>query len=458
MGDSPPSRIQASARDLALHILVTAEARGLYVEDLLAASHRQYPHLSRPERALLLELVQGVKRWELRLDYLLSRLTTRSWSRVKPVVRQILRLGAYQVLFLNRIPAYAAVAETVALARRRQLSERQVGFVNAVLRRLAAGEAPPLPQMETDPVTALSVATAHPPWLVARWLKRYGLAETETRLKANNEIPPLTIRVNSLKTTPAELLARLAREGVKTALCRHSPLGLQVFEAERPLISLPSYREGLWLFQDEAAQLVTLLLGVKPGERLLEIGAGRGGKTSHLGELVQNQGVVLAVDYHRGRLCHLRETLKRWGLTCVQVLQADATRPLPIKPGRLDAVLVDAPCSGLGILRRHPEIKTRLKEEDLSTFPPRQRALLEQAAPLLRPGGRLLYITCTTEPEENEDLVAGFLADHPEYCLTPAPEHLPPAALELLEPPGYFRTSLVRHQMDGFFAALLCRR
>lgn len=447
-----------AARDLALSILAAAEARGRYVEDLLAETLHRHPNLPRPERALLLELVQGVKRWELRLDYVLSRLCHRPWPRVQPLVRQLLRLGAYQILFLDRVPAYAAVDEAAALARDRRLPDRQIGFINALLRRLARGEVPPLPEVEADPVAALSVATSHPPWLVARWLKRYGLKEAQVRLLANNQVPPLTVRVNSLKTTPADLKARMLQEGVKAAFCAYSPSGLYLEEVDQPPASLPSYREGLWLFQDEGAQLVTWLLGAAPGQRLAEIGAGRGGKTSHLGELLENQGLVLAVDYHRQRLSALKQNLRRWGVTCVQALRADATRPLPFRAGSLDGILVDAPCSGLGIIRRHPEIKSRLKEQDLASFPPRQRAMLEQVAPVLRPGGRLLYVTCTTEPEENEELIAAFLAEHPEYQWLYAPDLLPPAAREFLSPPGCFRTSPAQHRLDGFFAALLQRR
>lgn len=446
-----------SARELAVKILAEAEARDRQVEDLLAAALRRHPDLPRRERGFLLELVQGVKRWELRLDYTLSRLSRLPWRKVHPLVRHLLRLAAYQLLFLDKVPAHAAVDEAVKLAQARRLPQSHVGFINAILRGLTRGEVPPLPRLEEDPVAALAAATAHPAWLVARWLSRYGLEETQALLTANNQVPPLTVRVNTLKTDPPSLRERLQEEGVQASPCRYSPVGLGFESGDRPPESLPSYRDGLWLFQDEGAQLVTCLLPVAPGQRVLEIGAGRGGKTTHLGEMLQNQDQILAVDYHRTRLWSLGQNLQRWGLTCVQPLRADATRPLPIKTGSLDAVLIDAPCSALGIVRRHPEIKTRLEESDLATFPPRQRQMLEEAAPLLKPGGRLLYVTCTTEPEENEDLIAGFLSDHPEYHLTFEPDLLPPQARELLQPPGFFRTSPAHHNLDAFFAAVLRR-
>lgn len=453
-----PGPSQPSARELALHILATAQAQNRHVEDLLAEVLKKHPNLPRTERALLLELVQGVKRWELRLDYVLSRLSRLPWRKVHPLVRQILRLGAYQILFLNKIPVHAAVAEAANLARSRRLPASHVGFTNAILRRLAGGEAPPLPSLEEDPVAALAAASAHPDWLVARWLCRYGLEQTQARLAANNQVPPLIVLVNTRKTDVQSLMARLAEEGVRAMPCDYSPVGLRFEDFEQAPATLPSYREGLWLFQDEAAQLATLLLPLVPGQRVLEMGAGRGGKTALLGQRLNDCGVLLAVDLHRRRLMSLRQNLGRWGLTCVQPLRADATQPLPVKPGRLDAVVIDAPCSALGIIRRHPEIKTRLQPEDLATFPPRQRRMLDRAAPVPKSGGYLLYITCTTEPEENEDLVKAFLADHPEYRLLFKPELLPPPARHFLEAPGFFRTAPVQHNLDGFFAAVLRRR
>jgi 16S rRNA (cytosine967-C5)-methyltransferase len=444
-----------SVRALALDILAAAQREGRSVEELMAATLKRR-RLLRPERAFLLELVQGVKRWELKLDYFIARSSALPLKKLHPMVLLILRLAAFQILMLNRVPVRAAVFEAGLEAKARRLPPAYGGYINAVLRRLAAEDLPPLPDRLADPVAALSVEHAHPPWLVRRWLERWGLEATAARLAANNRIPPLSIRVNTLKTDSEGLRLRLAEEGVEAEPGRFSPVGLRFTGLNSSPLELPSYQEGWWLFQDEAAQLVTFLLPPEKGRPLLELGAGRGGKTTHLAEQTAG-GLVLALDQHQGRLQELKLNLRRWGAAAARPVRADAAAAPPLKDQSVAAAVLDAPCSGLGILRRHPEIKSRLTEADLDTFPPRQRALLEGAAKALQPGGRLLYITCTTEPTENEEMIESFLAAHPEFHLSTAPNLLPAPARGLVQPPGFFRSSPADHGLDGFFAALLTK-
>lgn len=455
MAKKPKAEPVRSARSLALDILAAAEREGRSVEELLAATLKRHRQLLRPERAFLLELVQGVKRWELQLDYLISQASALPLRKLHPMVLLILRLAAYQILRLDRVPARAAVFEAGLEAKARRLPPAYGGFINAVLRRLAAGDLPPMPDRAVDPVAALSIEYSHPLWLVRRWLARWGREQTAARLAANNRIPPLTIRVNTLKTDVETLRLRLAREGVTAAPCRFSPVGLRLSELNASPLELPSYQEGWWLFQDEAAQLVTCLLPLERGGCWLELGAGRGGKTTHLAEKLAGGGLLLALDLHQGRLRELQVNLRRWGAAAVQALRADGALALPVREKAMAAAVLDAPCSALGILRRHPEIKSRLQEADLDTFPPRQWALLAAAAAALRPGGRLLYITCTTEPAENEEQIESFLAAHQEFHLATNPQLLPAPARGLVTTPGYFRTSPADHDLDGFFAALL---
>lgn len=434
--------------------------RRISPEILLHKILAQHPGLARPDRALLLELVQGVLRWQLRLDFVISQVSLTPLKKLHPLVLQLLRLATYQILFLDRIPAPAAVNEAVRLAKSRRLPPALVSFLNATLRRLAeVGRTIPLPDPQSDPVEALAVATSHPPWLAARWLKRLGEAGAWQRCQANNRIPPLTIRVNTTKISPANLLGLLAQEGVPARPCRYSPVGLTIQSLKQPPSSLDSYRQGLWLFQDEAAQLVTYLLQAEPGQRVLEIGAGRGGKTTHLANLLGSEGRLVALDRSHWRLVELQGHLIRLGLEKIPTLVADATLPLPIRCGCLfDRALIDAPCSGLGTIRRHPELRWWRSEADFTRYAARQSAMLQQTAAYLSAGGLLLYITCSTEPEENEAVVEAFLTAHAQFQIHPAPEALPAAARHLLEPPGYFRSLPERDGLDGFFAALLKRK
>ncbi|MEJ2672368.1 MAG: transcription antitermination factor NusB [Deltaproteobacteria bacterium] len=348
MSDPRPSSNSPGARALALDILASSARHGHSVEELLAATLKRHSQLPRPERSLLLELVQGVKRWEIRLDYLLSCLADLPLKKLHPLVLQLLRLGAYQILKLDRIPARAVLHEAGKLAKAKRLPRSHAGFVNAILRRLAAGEVPALPDPDSDPVLGLSVHHSHPAWLVARWLARYGPQTTAARLAANNRVPPLSVRINTLKTDPATLMARLVREGVEARRSRFSPAGLIFETIFAPPTELASYRAGLWLFQDEGAQLVSYLLPPSPGLRLAEIGAGRGGKTTHLAEAMHNSGMLVAVDHHppAGRhACSGRRSRKTRGTPPVYHLHHRTRRKRDPNP--------TLPCQTSGISSGH---------------------------------------------------------------------------------------------------------
>lgn len=454
-----PARLAGSPRALALKVLEGIELQHRSPESLIHQTLTHHPDLARPDRAFLLELVQGVLRWQLRLDFVISQVSAIPIKKLHPLVLRLLRLTVYQLLFLNRIPPAAAVNEAIRLAKSRHLPSALVSFVNATLRRLAAeGKSIAFPARHRDPVHALAVATSHPPWLAARWLRRLGEAGAWQRCNANNQIPPRTIRVNTSKTSLADLQAVLAQEGLETKPCRFSPVGLTITSLEQPPLSLNSYRQGLWLFQDEAAQLVTYLLGVEPGQQILEIGAGRGGKTTHLAQMVGHQGHILALDQNQRRLAALQQNMARWGMHGVSAVVADATLPLPFPPRwHVARVLIDAPCSGLGTIRRHPELRWRRAEADFPRYAARQLLMLRHAAQCVQPGGVLLYITCSTEPEENEEVIEALLAAEPGFRLRPEARALPEAARHLLEPSGYFRTLPERDDLDGFFAAVLIR-
>jgi 16S rRNA (cytosine967-C5)-methyltransferase len=411
--------------------------------------------LSGPDRGLFAELVFGVLRRQGTLDHIIAHLLDQPIAKLEPQVLILLRLGVYQLLFLDRIPAPAAVNESVNLARR--LAPRACGLVNAVLRAcLRRKDAIPVPDPASDPVAAMAVRHSHPAWLVASWFGQLGAAEAEQLAEAASRRPALTLRVNTLRTTRDLLLHRLEESGVPAAPCLFSPLGLRV-EGQHGITALPGFHDGLWAVQDESSQLAGMLLGPQPGERVLDACAAPGGKALLLAQLMENRGEILATDVSGARLPLIRETAQRLGVTILATAVADLLRPEALPRGGFDRILLDAPCSGLGVIRRNPETKWRLSAADFGRFAATQKAMLCNVSPLLRPGGVLLYATCSTAREENEQVVEDFLSRHPGFVLEDL-NVLFPAWRDLFTAEGMYRAWPHRHGMDGFFAARLRKR
>lgn len=438
-----------NARQEALRVLRRMETTGSFPEHLLA---RQTEPLGDRERRLLFELVHGVLRWRGRLDYILSRFSRLPLERLEPAVLDILRLGAYQLLFLTRVPARAAVDESVKLASRYPKHVR--GFVNAVLRAVAeGGRQVEFPDPRLDPAGYLAAYHSHPAWLAERYLKRFGFEEAQELLAANNALPPLTVRTNTLRISRPRLRERLREEGVAATPTRFSPEGLRLTEAGDPA-RLPSFQEGLFQVQDEAAQLVSHLLNPRPGEVVLDACAGRGGKTLHLAQLTHGQGEVVALDADRRKLESLEESALKLGIPNVNTLVHDATTSLPGR--RFERVLLDAPCSGTGVIRRRVDLKWRKRPEDIPRLAGLQLSMLEALSPSVAKGGAIVYAACSLEPEEGEELMDRFLANHAEFRLEDASGTLGEKAAG---PGPYLRTFPHRLEgaMDGFFAARLKR-
>jgi 16S rRNA (cytosine967-C5)-methyltransferase len=400
----------------------------------------------------LTELVYGTLRWRGRLDRCIERHTPRSLRFFSVWTRNALRLGAYQILFLTRIPPSAAVNESVALAKQKE-GPKPAGLVNAVLRKIAAEREQPLRLLPDDPAERIAIEQSHPVWLVRRWVERYGPKEAEDLCRSNNAPPPLTVRVNRIKTDRDRLRARLEAAGVRVSVGRCSEDAL-LLEGRVRLDSLKAFREGQFTIQDEAAQLVTRILDPQPGETVLDACAAPGGKTTHIAERMQNRGSIIAVDKEKGRIARLNDNIARHGAPIIQTHCADITFPGRLRnSGRVDRMLVDAPCSGTGVLRRNPEGKWLKREKDLIRFQALQRRILDGAAPMLRPGGILVYSTCSTEPEENALAVRGFLDNRPEFQVQDIRPYLPPPAAGLVTAEGFLDTALNPFGMDGFFVA-----
>jgi len=442
---------------LALRVLLRVERTRAYADLALHAALAQSP-LVGPDRSLATELVYGTLRWRGRLDYLLSKILDRELEKLEPVVVAGLRLGAYQIVFSERIPSSAAVDESVRCVHALG-AERAGGLVNAVLRRFAGEfQQIALPDLATDPVGHLTHGLSLPGWLAQRWIDVYGPEEAAALARALNEIPPRTVRVNRLRTTRDALLAELVARFPNATPCRLAPDGIVLGRRGDPGRD-PAFQSGRMTVQDESSQLVVELLDPQPQERILDVCAAPGAKATGIAERLGAEGSVLGLDRHARRLGLLRRDARRLGLeNVVQTRVRDASSPLlDLVEGRpFDRVLVDAPCSGLGALRRNPDARWRVLPTDVTKLADVQGAILAQASSCLRPGGTLVYSTCTLLPEENEAVVSAFLTEHPEFRMVSLPE-LPARLAPVLSQPGYLRCLPQRDDTDGFFAARLER-
>jgi 16S rRNA (cytosine967-C5)-methyltransferase len=395
------------------------------------------------------------------IDAVIEAFGQRSASRFDPEILDVLRLSVYQLEHLDRVPARAIVGDGVELAREAKKASAS-GLVNAILRR-ASRERDRLPRPpRPDPrdiggaLDYLSITLSHPRWLVARWLARVGFEHAEAWARFNNAAATLTLRANTLALTRDELARRLAACGVTTQPTRFARDGLAVVDGNP--FGTPLDDEGAFVVQDEASQLVAAVAGGGAGDRVLDACASPGGKTVALAAAVGSQGLLVAGDVRRRRVDLLSRTIARSGARSVRIVRLDAAA-LPFGPA-FDLVLLDAPCSGLGTIRRDPEIRWRRKESDLGVFARAQRKMLDGAVGAVKPGGRIVYATCSSEPEEGEDLVTAFLGDRPEFALEdPGRQFGRGAALpSLITPGGFFRTWPHEHGLESFFAAVLRHR
>jgi 16S rRNA (cytosine967-C5)-methyltransferase len=436
------------ARRAAFDILRRVEAEQAYASVLVA----QLPQskLSREDRSLAHEIALGALRWQKSLDYFIERYSHRAVSSLDLSVLIALRIGLYQLRHLDRIPQRAAVNESVNLVKLAR-ARSAAGMVNAVLRNAARnlGERPG--QDVADPLEKLSIEVSHPGWMLERWINSMGREEALAFALANNETPPTAFRVNTLSASSEETLALLETDGL---VAQPSQLvsGGYVVEGGPAAALARAAERGLVYIQDEASQMVSILLDPKSGERILDLCAAPGSKSSHLAALAEGKAWIAACDIHPRRLMTLRVSCHRLGVDSVDPIALDAAAPLPFLPGAtpFDRVLIDAPCSGTGTLRRNPEIKWRLSPSDIARLADVQLKLLERASGAIKRGGRLVYSTCSIEREENEAVVNRFLESGAPFKLI-----LPNARPALITAEGFVRTFPHRHGSDGFFAAAL---
>lgn len=437
--------MSASARETALRVLVSCRTNGAWADAALKAQISR-DGLSGPDAALCSRIVYGVMQNRMLLDFYIGAYCSQKPDHLQPPLLEILRIGAYQILFLDKVPDSAAVNTSVELARLAKRGQAS-GLVNAVLRKISQNKnaLPAIP--DRDAGQALSVRYSHPKWLVKRLLTLLGREETEAFLAADNGVAPLTVQVNPLRTTAEELTAELGEAGM-TARPHSWVSGCLELSGVGDLTRLPAFQAGKFMVQDPAARLVSLIADVRPGQKLLDVCAAPGGKSFSAAFAMEDRGAILACDLHENKLKRIQEGAARLGLGCIETAAADGRRQNPEWVDAFDVVLVDAPCSGLGIIRKKPDTRYK-KADDLFTLPVVQAAILDNAAAYVRPGGTLLYSTCTILPEENEQVTDAFLAEHPDFFresfVLPQP---------VGETVGQITLWPQRHGTDGFY---ICR-
>ena len=440
--------LPSNPREAALRILHAVDTRSAFSDRLLDGAHARGGPDPR-DQALMHELVKGTLRWRGRLDHVLDQRVHIGLAKVQPWVRNVLRLGAYQLLFLDRIPPHAAVDESVKLAHKYG-HPGTAGLVNSVLRRLIE-EKDALEIPMGDDAASLAVWGSHPLWIVERWLARFGPEATRALLEADNRAVPVGLRVNAMRGTRTQLIEKLAAEGVTATPARLAE-DLAWIEGSHAPGALAAFKSGWCTAQDESEALVARLVAPEPHDRILDLCAAPGGKCTHLAERIGDEGEVWALERAESRVASLEATIARLGLHCIHVVQGDG-RSYPF-PMPFDRVLVDAPCSGLGVLGRRADARWRKGPEVLREMPLLQLELLHAAGARARPGGVLVYSVCSFEPEETTAIVERFLRSSSAFVLESAAPFLP---AEVVDETGFMRVLPHVHGCDGAFAARLRR-
>ena len=447
---------RANPRNLALSILNRLSHNFAFSDKILKAYFDKNPGLMERDKAFILNIVQGVIRWKLRLDWIIGQFLRFPFESIDPHVLNIMRMAVYQIFFMDRVPEFAIVNEAVNQSRKK--GRHIASTVNAILRNICRNKHKiRFPDRKRDYIRFLSVFYSYPEWLIKKWLRELGEEETERLLDSQNSPPHITIRINMLKTDRDSLLTRLQREGIEATKTRYSPVGITIKRLQRSIDNMPLYRDGFFFVQDEASQLCSYILNPAPNNMILDMCAGLGVKSIHIAELIEKKGKIIALDINPKRLLMLADTSLRYQLRdTIYPVAGDALYASSIFNCSFDRILIDAPCSGLGTISRHPDIKWTRKEEDIKMLSEIQKKMLDRVAPLLKKGGRMLYVTCTISKEENEMTVRSFLNRHPEIRLLNIGSEIP-WLNDLVDKEGFFRTYPHIHGMDGFFCALFSR-
>ncbi len=443
-----------SVRHLAVDILTQIDLNHDFASVLLDKALDDYQLTGHPDGRLLTHLVYGVLRLRGHLDWIIAKLYRGNFENLNEQIKNILRISLFQLKFSERIPEFAVVDEAVKIANK--VNPEKSGLVNAILRNfLRRGNNISFPLLKKNSAQHISSFYSHPLWLAEEWIATLGAKETLALCAANNKIAPLTIRTNTLKISRNNLVSELELQGFEVSPTSYSPHGVIINQSNMPIQKTDAFSKGLFRIQDEGAQCVSFLLNPSMNDSVLDACAGSGGKTTHLAALMQDQGVIVAIDSNPQKNDALKKEAARLGINSIKTLTCDLSAGLPEDlRGSFDHVLIDAPCSGTGTLRRNPEIKWRIMQKDIDKLNSLQNSILANSSQAVKKGGRLIYCTCSLLSKENEHIVNEFLTKNKHFSLCEPPSSI---NQNLIDRKHFYRTYPHIHSMDGFFAAVLRR-
>jgi 16S rRNA (cytosine967-C5)-methyltransferase len=447
--------LYSDARSLAVKILTRVERTDSYLDKLIDYEIRTEV-LNDYDKSLLNEICHGVIRWMRRLDWFLNGFYRGNWEKCTPEIKNTLRVALYQILFLNKIPDFAAVNEAVEFVKRIS-TQKHADVVNGLLRTIIRTKNDLVyPTREIDEVKYLGIMQSHPNWMVKRWIERFGFDDAAVFAEANNKRPILTLRVNTLKTTKEQVFKRFEERNIVYRTCRF----IDYFVTLRLMSKIyldEDFLNGMYTVQDESAGLAAVLLKPSENDVILDMCAAPGGKSTHIAQILGNKGKIYSVDKYDAKVGMMKKTAERLGVTNIEFFQDDAMdfQNETLKSLKFDKILLDAPCSGLGVLSKKPEIRWKREMEDILALNETQKKLLANAAACLKPGGVIVYSTCSTEPEENMMIVKDFLEKNPDFYIDNASQYV---KHDLVNADGCIETFPHKQGIDGSFAARLVKR
>ncbi len=447
--------IYCDARSLAVKILTRVERTDSYLDKLIDYEIRT-DVLNDYDKSLLNEICHGVIRWMRRLDWFLNGFYRGNWEKCTPEIKNTLRVALYQILFLNKIPDFAAVNEAVEFVKKIS-TQKHADVVNGLLRTIIRTKNDLVyPTREIDEVKYLGIMQSHPNWMVKRWIQRFGFDEAQLLAESNNKRPILTLRINTLKTSKNDVLKKFDERSIVYRTCRY----IDYFVTLRLMSKIyldEDFINGMYTVQDESAGLPAVLLNPTEHDAVLDMCAAPGGKSTQIAQIMHNKGRIYSVDKYDAKISMMKKTAERLGVTNIEFFQDDAAafENETLRSMKFDKILLDAPCSGLGVLSKKPEIRWKREPENITALTEIQKRLLQSAATYLKPGGVMVYSTCSTEHEENMDIVKDFLEKNPDFTIDNAGKYV---KHDLVNAEGCIETFPHKHGIDGSFAARLMRK